>query len=74
MSTNVYRRLIALLPETPTDVGEVIAITGDGVTVELLTGERSNVRGSASMGALVYVRDGAIQGPAPELTTVEIEV
>ena len=73
-NTNAYRRLIALLPETPTDIGEVTATGADGCTVLLLTGERANVRGSASVGALVYVRDGAIQGPAPSLATVEIEV
>ena len=74
MNTNVYRRLIALLPETPTDVGTVLTVTADGCTVELLTGERANVRGSASLGDVVYIRDGAIQGPAPVLATVEIEV
>ena len=74
MSTNAYRRLIALLPETPTDIGEVVAINADGCTVELLTGDRASMRGSATIGAPVYVRDGAIQGPAPVLATVEIEV
>ena len=74
MSTNAYRRLIALIPETPADVGEVTAITADGCTLELLTGATATVRGSASIGDLVYVRDGVIVGPAPELTTVEIEV
>ena len=72
--SNAYRRLIALLPETPTDIGEVIGTGADGCTVQLLTGDRASVRGSATVGALVYVRDGAIQGPAPVLATVEIEV
>lgn len=71
---NAYKRLIALLPEKPTDIGEVTAIRADGCTVELLTGETVAVMGTATLGAMVYVKDGAIQGPAPSLATVEIEV
>lgn len=74
MSSNAYRRLMSLLPEKPADVGEVIGVGTDGVTVELLTGARQTVRGTATLGALVYVRNGVIEGPAPELDTVEIGV
>lgn len=74
MISNVYRRLLALMPETPEDVGEVVEVLADGCTVELLTGARVSVRGAASMGDWVYIKDGAIQGPAPELETTEIEV
>jgi hypothetical protein len=73
-SNNVYRRLLALLPEPPTDVGEVVLVSADGCTIELLNGGMVNARGSASLGDLVYVRNGAIEGPAPTLQTVEIEV
>ena len=74
MITNAYRRLIALLPETPSDVGEVTGVSADGCIVTLLTGALATVRGSASVGDFVYVKDGMIQGPAPVLETVEIEV
>ena len=69
-----YRRLLSLIPDPPSDVGEVTAILADGCTVDLLNGSTANVRGVAAMGDLVYIRDGVIEGPAPVLPMVEIEV
>lgn len=69
-----YRRLLSLIPEPPSDVGTVTAILADGCTVVMLNGSTANVRGVAAMGDLVYVRDGVIEGPAPVLAMVEIEV
>jgi len=74
MSSEHYRRLIALMPEPPTDVGEVTAVTAGGCTVQLLDGSTASVKGSASIGDWVYVKDGVIQGPAPVLSSVEILV
>lgn len=74
MSNNVYRRLLDLMPESPVNIGQVISVNADGCTIQLRTGERASVRGVAAVGAWVYVRDGVIEGPAPELDTVEIEV
>jgi hypothetical protein len=75
MNTNVYRRLLALMPDPPEDVGEVTALTGDGVTLETISGATVTARGTGwSIGDLVYVKDGAVQGPAPVISTVEIEV
>jgi hypothetical protein len=75
MNTNPYRALLALLPDPPEDVGEVVAITGDGVTLETLSGATVTARGAGwSLGDLVYVKDGTVQGPAPVIATVEIEV
>lgn len=71
---NHYLRLLRLLPDTPTDVGQVTAVQSDGCTVELLTGELAAVRGAATVGDWVYIRDGVILGPAPTQTTVEVEV
>lgn len=73
-ASDYYRRLLALMPDPPSDVGEVMQVLPDGCTVELLTGELASVRGSATLGDLVYVRNGVIEGPAPVLSTVEIEV
>ena len=76
MSTaiNHYRRLLSLLPDPPSDVGTVTGLAAGGVTVELLNGATANVRGSAAIGDLVYLRDGVIVGPAPLIPMVEIEV
>lgn len=75
MSTwNAYARLLALLPETPTDVGTVTAVGSDGCTVTLLTGEETTAKGVAEVGDHVYLRDGAVIGPAPVLSSTVIEI
>jgi len=74
MSSEHYRRLIALMPEPPTDVGEVTAVTAGGCIIALLDGSVTNAKGSASIGDWVYVKDKVIQGQAPDLLTTEIEV
>ncbi|MGQ9814247.1 MAG: hypothetical protein ACUVR3_03730 [Candidatus Roseilinea sp.] len=69
-----YRRLLSLIPEPPSDVGTVTAVLPDGCTVALLNGSTTKVRGEAAVGEMVYIRDGVIEGPAPNLPMVEIEV
>lgn len=71
---NLYLRLLRLLPDTPTDVGQVVSVQGDGCTVELLTGDTTKVRGQASVDDWVYLRDGAIIGPATMAEMAEVEV
>jgi UDP-3-O-[3-hydroxymyristoyl] glucosamine N-acyltransferase len=72
--SNPYRRLIALIPGQPEDAGEVIATDAAGCTVQLPTGALVRVRGSATIGDHVYIRAGAIIGPAPALTGGDQEV
>lgn len=74
MSFNLYKRLRALFPGARLQVGSVTAVDGAKVTVELPDGATMTVRGSATIGSKVYVRDGAIEGQAPSLATVEIEI
>lgn len=74
MSWNPYKRLLALLPGQPTDIGQVTEVAADGVVVRLRTGGLVRVRGAAEVGAHVYVRAGAIEGPAPDLVGVDLEV
>lgn len=74
MSLNPYKRLIKLLPGQPIDTGEVIAVQNDGVTVQLLSGATIHARGQATIGAHVYIRNGAVDGPAPNLVGTEIEI
>ena len=74
MSWNPYSRLTALIAGPPTDVGEVLSVAADGVIIELVSGAQIRAKGDATVGAWVYVRAGVIEGPAPNLTGIEIEV
>mgnify|MGYP000901255079 CR=1 len=74
MSWNPYKRLTQLIAGPPIDVGEVISVEWDGAIVELVSGAQIRVKGEATLGDWVYVRDGVIQGPAPVLTGTTIEV
>ena len=68
---NPYKRLLALIPGQPLDAGQVVALTDSGVTVQLVDGAQIHARGTATVGAHVYVRGGVIEGPAPALTGVD---
>lgn len=75
LQTNPYRALLDLLPEAPLLVGEVTAVNPDETrTVELPGGGEIRARGTAVLGARVFVRDGLIEGTAPALTILTIEV
>ena len=74
MSFNPYKRLRDLFPSPRLQVGTVVAVGTDAVTIELPDGALTRARGEATLGARVYVRDGVIEGAAPALTVVEIEV
>lgn len=72
--SNLFKRFTDLLPQRPLQVGEVID-SSDGVsTVELPGGNSILARGSATIGSRVFVRDGVIEGTAPSLTVVQVEV
>lgn len=71
---NLYTQLLDLLPGSPLEVGEVIS-SADGMTrVELPGGGQVVVRGTATAGTQVFIKDGAIQGAAPALAVVLFEV
>ncbi|MDD2610642.1 MAG: hypothetical protein PHX60_13330 [Giesbergeria sp.] len=72
--SNIYREFLALLPKRARYVGTVIASTPTGATVQLPSGGVLHVLGEATVGQRVFVRDGAIEGPAPTLVYVEAEV
>lgn len=71
---NPYKMLLDLLPARPLQVGTVVAVAGGVATVEMPGGGRDQARGAATVGQRVYFRDGAIEGLAPALTFLEIEV
>jgi hypothetical protein len=74
MSYNVFTRLKKLFPTAPLQIGEVTAVETGSVTVALPDGGVLTARGSASVGQNVYVRDGVVEGVAPDLPTLAIEV
>jgi len=69
--SNLYKRLLAVLPSEPRDKGAVVATTPDGAIVELVTGARVRVRGQAQVGDHVFIRGKQIEGPAPALSGVD---
>lgn len=74
-SINVYRELMALLPDSPLLVGQVITVATGTVTVQYPGGGTQMARGAGyAVGAKVFVRDGVVEGLAPSLPTVTIEV
>lgn len=75
--SNLYRALLELLPESPLLVATVVSVQySEGVsTVEYPGGNQQRVRGtSAAVASQVFVRDGVIEGAAPALSSMTIEV
>ena len=72
--TNLYRRFAELFAPDPLLVGEVVSTDAAGVAVELPDGALIRARGTAAIGASVFVRAGAIEGQAPSATVTELEV
>ena len=78
MSTNLYKRLLNLLPEDPVQTGTVAAAYADGTALVTLDGGGGQLRVRNPLGravaAKVYVKAGEITGDAPVLPYVLIEV
>ena len=70
--SNLYRKFKALIPDAPLLVGTVVATTP--LRVELPDGTQIPARGEATLGDRVFVRDGAVEGPAPTLPVEIIEI
>lgn len=74
MSFNPYKRLLALIPNPPLQVGEVVQFNDGVATIEVPGGGIAQARGSTTVGAKVFFRDGLIEGPAPDLPVEVIEL
>lgn len=74
MSTNLYARFRRLLPNPPLMVGEVISLAGGIATIQLPGGAVVQARGTGTVGNKVFFRDGKIEGDAPNLAVVTIEI
>lgn len=72
--SNLFVQFMRLLPNAPLQVGVVDSLFTGGAVVVLQGGGQLRVRGEAAVGQRVFVRDGLIEGIAPSLTLVEIEV
>ena len=70
---NLFKRFERLLPQNPLRVADVIAVDGTTVLVEEVGGARFQVRGEATVGARVYIRNQVIECPAPDLPLEVIE-
>ena len=71
---NLLKEFQSLLPGAPLLAGEVTALDNGIATIELPDGSIATARGTATIGQRVFIRDGVIEGPAPALTTVVIEI
>jgi hypothetical protein len=74
MTFNLYKRLRSLFPEPRLQVGTVTAVDIGQATITLPDGSTTTARGAAGLGDQVYIRNGVIEGEAPAMTVVEIEV
>jgi len=76
-TTNIWARFKRLFPDAPLQIGTVLSVdiqTGTSM-VQLIGGGILTVRGtSIASGKKAFVRDGLIEGAAPDLPGVEIEV
>lgn len=70
--SNLYRKFRALIPDAPLLVGTVVATMP--LRVELPDGTQIPARGEATLSERVFVRDGAVEGPAPTLPVELIEI
>ena len=77
MSTNLYKRLLSLLPDDPVQSGSVSLAYSDGTALVTLDGGGGQLRVRNPLGravaAKVYVKAGEITGDAPVLPYVLIE-
>ena len=72
---NLWRQFQDLLPTSATLIGTVVATHIDQtVSVQLLDGGLLRVAGTAADGTRVFIRDGRIEGEAPELPQIDIEI
>lgn len=72
--TNIYSQFLDLIPARALQVGTVTVVSGATCTVELPGGGLLQARGTAAVADQVFVRDGVIEGQAPALTLVVIEI
>lgn len=71
---NLFQQFVDIFPAPPLQIGAVTATDGAVATVTLPGGGVLRARGDAPVGQRVFVRDGVIEGDAPSLPVVLIDV
>jgi len=71
---NPYALLRNLIPDPPLQVGTVSSVVDSTCLVTMPDGGQLKARGTADIGQRVFVRDGAIEGIAPNLSVEVIEI
>lgn len=71
---NLFDQLMAILPARPLQVGQVTHFADGVATVQLPGGGVIRARGEAQQGQKVFVRDGVIEGAAPDLPLIEFDI
>ena len=74
--TNPYLAFLALLPNHPLQLATITAIDGEVARLVLPGGGVLTARGAGTgaVGDQVFVRDGVIEGQAPPMPFVQIEI
>lgn len=74
--TNLARAFRSLLPASPLYRGEILAHNADGTsTVELPGGMQIRARGQiVGIGAYAFVRNGVVEGAAPNLPVSTVDI
>lgn len=73
---NLWTQFRGMLPGNSLDVGTVTAHNSDGTSlITLPSGKKITARGTTvAVGSKAFVRAGLVEGEAPDLESVEIEV
>ncbi|GHU10966.1 hypothetical protein FACS1894185_3390 [Betaproteobacteria bacterium] len=71
---NLYAEFKTLIPATPLQYARVLSVGAHDCRVRFIGGGEALVRGQAQQNATVWVRDGAIEGSAPDMPAHVIEI
>jgi hypothetical protein len=71
---NPFALFRELLGAPRLQIGTVLGVADGTATIELPSGGQIQARGAASVGSKVFVRNGVIEGSAPNLPSYDIEV
>ena len=70
----MFKQLQQLISK-PRTIATIVSVNPEGtVTVSSPAGYHSTVIGTGTAGQMVYVQEGRVLGPAPELPFFELEV
>lgn len=67
---NLHKQLLDLLAPGRVQIASVVSVADGLAVLQLPGGGRTRARGTATVGIKVFVMDGVIQGPAPNLPVV----